>query len=457
MALIDADSCICTKAELELFETKPTQTAITGGRLTAIHPTTSIDQTDVIEFSTTTGEKDYLDLRESTIYIKAKIVKDDNTNLPEKVAGALNAAAQVYPINYPLASMFKQVEVLLNGKQIGSSSSLYPYRAMMEALLTHTEDAKNHQLRCGGYFKDLSGMETTGATISDGTAANKGAVNRFKMTKFSRSFELEGRVHHEMFEQGKLLLSRVPITVRLTLGNPKFILMSASDDTDYKIKLEKAIFYASVKEIASYVRLAHEQRLLSANAKYPVSRIEMRYFHKAAGTDDLSETNLCKGEIPRRIVLGLIDGSAMTGALDKNPFNFKHFSVTSVKITVAGQQVPYGELKMDFANKKVLNGYMTVFRGSKLWPSNQSNDITLEDYIDGHALYVFNLAPDDAGSSSFQLAKNGDVSVEIKTSAAPANSVCIIALFEYDSFVEIDADRNVHYAHNAAKQIEPRI
>ncbi|XP_064639584.1 uncharacterized protein F54H12.2-like [Lineus longissimus] len=296
MSLIDADSCACTKAELELFETKPTQTAILSGRLVEVQPTTSIDNTDVIEFNTQTDEKHYIDFRETTLYIKAKIVKQDGSTLREKQAdgNTLEQNAQCYPINYLVASMFKQVEVSLAGKQIGTTTSMYTYRSYLEALLSHGEDAKTHQLRAGGYFKDLANMETTGATISDSSATNKGAIARFKMANFSRSFELQGRIHNEMFEQGKLLLSKVPLTVKLTMGNPKFNLMSASTTTDYKIKLEKAIIYASHKEIASYVRVGHEEKLLTANAKYPVARIETRYFQKAAGTADLSEANLCK-------------------------------------------------------------------------------------------------------------------------------------------------------------------
>ncbi|XP_064651646.1 uncharacterized protein F54H12.2-like [Lineus longissimus] len=454
MSLIDADSCACTKAELELFETEPTQTAITSGKLVEVHPTTSIENTDVIEFNTQTDEKNYIDLRETTIYIRAKIVKLDGTALTEKTGDTVDPKAQCYPINYLVGTMFKQAEISLSGTQIGSTSSMYAYRSYLEALLSYGKDAKTHQLRAGGYFKDVTDMETTGATISDSTATNKGAVSRFKMTKFSQSFELQGRIHNEMFEQGKLLLSKVPLTVKLTLGNPKFSLMSASTATDYKIKLEKAILMTSVKEIASYVRVAHEQRLLAANAKYPVTRIEMRYYQKAAGGSDLSEANLCKGETPRRIAIGLLASNAMNGALDGNPFNFKHYNVTSIKLTVAGASIPYGELKVDFTAKNVVNGYMTLFRGSKLWPANKSNDISLDDYVDGYALYVFNLAPDDAGSSAFQLAKNGDVGVEIKLSTATTEAVNLIVLYEYDSFVEIDADRNVYYSHGGVKGAE---
>jgi hypothetical protein len=443
MSLIDNTSCICTKNELSLFETLPTQTAITKGKLVPIHPTTAIAGSDVIEFNITTGDREYIDLRESTLYFKMKITKADNTALNVDAG----PAGQVYPINYPVATFFKHVEVLLNGKQIGSSNSLYPYRSMMEVLLNYTRDAKNHQLRAGGYYKDLDDLETTGNTITNETATNKGAIARFKMSKYNKSFELEGRIHNEMFEQGKLLLSKLPLTIKLTKANPNFALMSASNDTEYKLTIEKALFNASIKTISSSISLAHEKRLLTANAKYPVTRIEMRYFTKAAGSASLSETNLCQGEIPKRIVIGLVESTAKNGALNKNPFNFKHFNVTNVKLTVNGEEMPYNELKMNFGAEEVVSGFMTLFRGSKLWSSNNSNYITLKDYRTGYTLYVFNMAPDDAGSDAFQLSKTGNVTIDITASEATTTAISIIALFEYDSFLEIDKNRTVYYSH----------
>lgn len=445
MALVDAESCICTRAELELFETKPTQTAIESSRIEEIKPIVSIDQSDSIEFQITTGQDDYLDLRETSLYLRGKIVDEDGEDLAEKDGEALDVTAMVFPVNYFIGSFFQQVEVTLGSQQIGASSSMYAYRAFLEATLTYNNDAKTHQLRTGGYYKDTKEPDKTGTTISDGSSSNKGAVNRFKWTKFSKSFEAEGRIHNEMFLQDKLLLGRVRVSIRLTRHSPKFTLMSEENTANYQIKLEKARLKASIKTIASYVRVAHEERLLEVNAKYPVTRCEMRHFTKSAGLSDLSEANLATGELPRQIVIGLVETEAMTGKLNKNPFNFQHFNVRSLRLRVGGRDIPYGELRMDYANNIFLDGYNTLFRGTKMWMANQSNDISMENYKDGHALYVFNLAPGDSDANSFELVKTGSVSLDISLGEASAVSISIIAYLQYDSFVEIDADRNVYY------------
>lgn len=442
MALIDTASAIVTKNELELFATKPTQTAIESGRIISVNPTTALANSDFIEFSIVTGNHEYIDLRETTLYIKTKITKSDGTALAE----GGGAPARVYPVNYPIGSFFRQVEVQLGGKTIGTSSNLYGYRALFQVLLNHCPDAKQHQLRAGGFYMDHSNMEETGAAIVNATSTNKGANSRFKLSKYSRSFELEGSIHHEIFEQNKLLLSGIPLTIKLTPADANFCLMSASDATSYKIEFQKALLKASIKRIAPYVHKAITTRMETSNCKYPILRREMRQFQPAAhNTRSISEPNLCQGQLPRRIVLALVENQARNGALTRNPFNFKHFNVTSLKLSVNGEQLPYGELTMDFANKNVVEAYMTLFRGCKLWPGNVSNGITMADFIDGHTIYVFNLAPDDAGSSVFQLAKTGPVSLDMTTSEDIDPAVSIIALFEYDSFFEIDDHRNIHW------------
>jgi hypothetical protein len=443
--LIDSTSDLITKREIDLFATKPTQTVIESGRISEVNPTVAVADSTILEFSIVTGNTEYLDLRESTLYLKAKIVRSDGT--------ALNADAgdvgRVYPVNYPIASFFKQLEVQVGGKTIGSASNLYPYRAVLGALLEHSADAKKHQLRAGGFFTDKDNMEEVGATLATGKASNKGAVNRFNLTKYNRSFELEGRIHHEIFEQGKLLLAGVPLTLRFTPADPKFCLMSASTATDYKVKIEKATFKASIKTIAPAVHSAIQQRLRTANCKYPIERVEMRSFVPAAtNTRNISEPNLCSGTIPQEIVIGLVENQAYNGSLSKNPFNFKHYNVVNVALTVNGQTIPYGQLKLDFTNRNVLAGYMTLFRGCKMWPGNISNGINLDDYVKGHALYVFNLAPDDAGNNVFQLAKTGPVSLEMTTDMDIDPALAVIVLLRYDSFFEIDEHRNVHWRQN---------
>ena len=63
------------------------------------------------------------------------MVNNDGSHL------AANAKADL--VNYPLASLFQQVDVLLNGNLISISTSTYAYRAMLDILLGYDQGAKS--------------------------------------------------------------------------------------------------------------------------------------------------------------------------------------------------------------------------------------------------------------------------------------------------------------------------
>jgi len=54
-------------------------------------------------------------------------------------------------VNLFLHSLFSQVDISLNGTLITASTSTYPYRAMLETLLSYGEDAKTSQLTSALY------------------------------------------------------------------------------------------------------------------------------------------------------------------------------------------------------------------------------------------------------------------------------------------------------------------
>jgi len=56
--------------------------------------------------------------------------------------GNLAADAAVDPVNLFLHGLFSQVDISLNGTLITQSTNTYPYRVILETLLSYGEDAK---------------------------------------------------------------------------------------------------------------------------------------------------------------------------------------------------------------------------------------------------------------------------------------------------------------------------
>ncbi len=76
----------------------------------------------------------YMDLSQSMLHVKANIVGNSASNLPRD--------APVGPVNLLLHALLSEVDVTLNDKLISSFNSTYPYRALLETLLTYGPGAK---------------------------------------------------------------------------------------------------------------------------------------------------------------------------------------------------------------------------------------------------------------------------------------------------------------------------
>ena len=121
MSLVDTISCICVKSELDIFSVPPTQTSIEDGIVVDYHSIASLMDTGPIEFDIPASVEHYLDLAHVYLQLAVKITKNDGSNL--------EASSAVGPTNLFLHSLFSQVDVQLNGKQVSASSNTYAYRA----------------------------------------------------------------------------------------------------------------------------------------------------------------------------------------------------------------------------------------------------------------------------------------------------------------------------------------
>ncbi|GFY10147.1 uncharacterized protein TNCV_360141 [Trichonephila clavipes] len=108
MAFILKDSPECVKSELELFNLPGTQTVIQDGQWKQFHPLSNVFDNAPLEFHISGSAEDYIDLSQTQLYVKAKIVKVDNTPITEDDT--------IGPVNLFLHSLFSQIDVSLNDR-----------------------------------------------------------------------------------------------------------------------------------------------------------------------------------------------------------------------------------------------------------------------------------------------------------------------------------------------------
>jgi hypothetical protein len=430
MAFVHEQSCECMKGELDLFAVPPTQTSIEHGTWVEYHPLSTITDEAPIEFDVNGTGEEYLDFANSYLQVKAKIVKEDGTDIA--------AAGIVGPVNNFLHSLFSQVDVSLNGTQITSSTATYPYRAYIENLLSYGPAAKESQLTSALFYKDMGVRMDEANPHADNN--NDGLHKRAGFTGGSRTVDMIGRIHSDIFFQDRYMLNEVNTRIRLVRSKDAFCLM-AHGATPYKITIVDAVLFIRKVKISPSVFLAHAKTLEHGTAKYPIRRVVCKTFTVPTGNLDACHEKLFSGQLPTRIVIGCVDNAAFNGAVGRNPFNFKHFSLNEIAVYLDGHQQAIKPMQTNFAAGQFM--YMGMFAGSGKLYRDEGNAISRSDFANGYVLYAFDLSPDLAEEGHFNLVKQGGVRLSLKFGTALPNTVTVVAYAEFENVIEIDRSRNV--------------
>ena len=105
--------------ELSLFAKPSNQVAVQKVYYTEARPISSIDSEDTpIEIVVSGAGAEYTDLKRSRLYVKAKIIKSDGSDL----AADENAGV----VCLPLQSLFSQLDIYLNNKLVSLNTNNYP-------------------------------------------------------------------------------------------------------------------------------------------------------------------------------------------------------------------------------------------------------------------------------------------------------------------------------------------
>jgi len=429
MAFIHEQSCECTKSELDLFSIPPTQTSMEQGSWVEYHPLTTVTDGSPIEFDISGTGEDYIDFSNTMLYVRAKVTQNNGDDLADDAA--------VGPVNLFLHSLFSQVDISLNGTLITASTNTYPYRALLETLLSYGEDAKKTQLTSALFYKDQAGrMDSVDFAAA---AVNGGLAKRRALVAGSREFDMMGRLHADIFFQDRYIINEVGIKIKLVRSKDLFCLMGAC-----KVKiLHAAMFVRKVKLMPS-VFLAHAKTLERGTAKYPIRRVVCKSFAVPQNYLDVSHEKLFSGQLPTRIVIGLVSNRAFNGHAGSNPFNFQHFNLSEIGLYLDGQQQhAVRPIQPDYAHGQYIRAYNSLFVGTGKIYKDEGLYITREDYGNGYALYAFDLTADLGEDDHFSLVQQGSVRLALKFSQALAATITVVAYAEFENVIEVDRDRNV--------------
>ena len=440
---IDVPCVPCGKSELDFESIPMTQTVVDGEYSVSTGPKSSLDSQAPMEFEIEASGDDYLDLSETYLRLLLVIRNHDDTPIELVTAsGEPGSQRDVGPVNLPLHSFFSQVELILNDTLVSSSNNTYAYRAMLSSLLSYSISVKVTWLGA------TEGFRVDEPDKADRTG-NK-SMHTFCDEKMpsGKMLELIGRPHVDLCHQERLIPNGVKVRFRFTRSPNEFFMMSHSaDQKPFKIIVKDARLEARRVKLNASEQLRLEKVIATHGARYPLTHVVTKNFTVAQGTSSIDIDSLFTGQIPNKVVLGMVANEAFNGAYDKSPFNFKHYNLISACLIVDGKQIPTKGMIFDFDQGVFLDGYIAMLQCSGSYPSNFSNGISSKYYTQGNTLLCFDLSPDLNGSAVDHVTarRNGTVKASLRFKNALPETVTLVAYAQYDNMLMIDRNRSVLY------------
>ena len=375
----------------------------------------------------------YLDLQRSRLHVKAKIVKEDGSNLED--------ADVVTPVNLWMQSLFNQVDVYFQRKLVSSSGTNYAYKAYMDVLLNFSEDAERSQIQTQLFYKDSAGAFDQ--TKVKELPLNQGLILRQKLAKNSQLVDMCGPIFADTFNVSRYLLNEVDVRLKLFQSKQEFLLMSSVAGKKYKVIITEVMLKAAMVGIHPDILKSHARTLKDKPAIYPFNRTDVKTFAVPKGQYNVNLDDIFQGKIPNRLVLGMVSADAYAGDLTKNPFNFKHYNFDFMCLYANGQSVPAKALQPKFSSNTFIEAYQTLFSGMNIDGKDAGITCSRNDYPKGYTLVVFDLSSEVVDASVQTVQKQGNLQLEIRFAEALPEAINAILYASFPGEISIDQARTI--------------
>ena len=412
-----------------LFDERAIQSDIRSNFSTPFYPKTNITPGAPIEFEINGTPDEYVDLAESRLQVKIKLVKTDATAWDK-------AADKVALINLPIASIFQDVFLTLGDMAVEGGQHMYPYNAYLSTLLNFHPSAKKVQLEAWGWQED------TPAKFDD-MDTNDGFQIREAETTGGSSWEVSGPLFLDLTRQNRYILPQTNIRLKLLPAKADFAL-HAKTGNKYDFRIESCILHIHRVRVVDSVIAGHNKGLIKQNAKYPINHIEATSYTITKGSIWDNRDNLFVSQIPKFLVIGFVEHDAFNGNMQKSPFNFQHFDLKELALYIDGEITPDRILTPDYGNNAYTDVYNCTMNAQKYYNTDDSNGLTIEHFLDGYNLYAFDLTADgNCQADHRNLTKTGSLRITLKFGAALAKPINVVLYSVFDSKLEITRLRDV--------------
>ena len=426
-----------TKSELDLYCVPYTQGVIQDNSELEVLPSSNVTiDAKRIEFNIS-AQNEFLDLSnvwlDLTIQVK-KIVNGLITNLVDAFAGtAANGSIaavpahpkdEVIPNQYFLNTMWNNMELHINGKRVTSQNNMYHTKSYTEGLMFIPQQMKDTILKAAMWDSD---------------------ANRKNRVSMSKSVNLYGRTHLDMFQQHRLLLPGTPIRIVFYLN---------SDAINFKVVTANLKPKLTIQDIRLRIRkftvdpsacLGIEKGLQATDAKYFMSRAEPCHLTIPSGVQKYSIDNAVKSTLPRLFILSFTPNENYAGSLTTDTLRFDHNNVNYLAAYRSGKLICGGPLKPDYT-ANYARDFVELYR-NLCQDFKPIMKITMDEYKDGKCFYAFNLTPDYSNvgveNGMTNVLQQDSIRIDIGFSETTPHTISAVLHPIYDSHLTLDLNREV--------------
>lgn len=414
------DTNACQYSSFDIFSRPPTELGLDEVQEHEILPLTALgSNSSTIEFSITGAGDEYIDLSSLRLYLQVT-VKDTDGKAPEADKVSL---VELWP-----QALFRQVDLYLNGTLVTTSSNLYNYAAYISTLLSFPKDVKDAQVEALEHIK--------------GWEVEAGGKN---------SNETIMRLHLPLCQQPRFIPNGVNINLRLLRASDAFVLSKSVGTKNYTISIDKCrLFIKKVKPTAPLL-LQHTEDMGKMNAVYPIERIWPKFFTLPKGVKDFDINNVCQGQLPSRVIVGLVKSDDFSGLKTSSPYKFAPHKLISISLQSNGKSIPEVPLETDYDRgvfRRAYHALLDTVQGPCV--DAESVGISATDYTTKSCLYGFSLSRTLSGpNESVPRRETGYVNAKLRFSEALTENVNALFFLEYQNTVEIDSARNIYLDYAA--------
>ena len=450
----NARSAAVRNPRTELFGLPATDMSIQSSRDVTANPTTTGITPISFEFTSSS----YLDLNRSYILLELQL---------KNAADAANLAQanQTFLANNLAHTLFKQLVLRLNGALITPQTDAYHHLAFIETLMNHDIEDCDDLLTLQGYYDCLNVPDDGDG---DEITANQQnfAHDDYKALDDDKKRMILDRVKYlggnrvslrlkpalEVFRLSKLMVPNVQIQLQMYLNDPamwtiKYHGAVAPRLTEADISAKLVLRQVELQpNVNAELR---KRRIAGAPCSYPVVRSAIRTFNLANDQRVFECQDPFYKQVPNRIIVALVKQAAFNGDNTLNPFNYGKYNLSTVKLTINGEEYPYSTLELNHNNgNKDVVGYGRFLEATGCISRGKGNLVKRKDW--GHGKRANLLAFDTTANKTVDSPvlnpeQKGDVRLILNFGANPGANLTVLVYGEFENVIEVAPNGVVTY------------